>query len=187
MYGQNLSGSPKPAPSTQADKATRQAAAAAMQIERGRSNPGFAELPSVASSIAAPCKQPQACTAPQTPQTMPTSGPAQQQTIPQQQQAPQAPRPPQPHIAPPPASVPVQQTPTTPQIQREQVFSRPAMQQQFRPTFTAPNAMPWPRMPAPINPWAGRGYVQQQYRPPVIPPHQQIHQPEQQPPIQHPD
>jgi hypothetical protein len=53
--------------------------------------------------------------------------------------------------------------------------------------------MPWPRMPAPVNPWCIRGSTTQQFRPPVIQQQQQFYQPEQhqfhqqpeqQPPVQ---
>jgi hypothetical protein len=40
--------------------------------------------------------------------------------------------------------------------------------------------MPWPRMPAPVNPWNIRGSTSQQFRPPTIQQQHQFYQPEQQ-------
>jgi hypothetical protein len=122
-----------------------------MQAERGRSNPGFGELPSVASSVINMQQH-----------TQPNPHPQQQQQIPQQQQPTQTFQ-----------SAPMQ-------------LSRTITQQPFRgpqPQFSNPGAMPWPRMPAPINPWANRLTTPQQYQqytPPQMqqqappPPQQQI-------------
>jgi hypothetical protein len=101
-----------------------------MNIERGRSNPGFQELPSVASSLGnlqPPTQLPETSTASPTDSTvgtqqqLPPVPPTQQQVIPER--------------------------PTT------RIPTRPHFQQ---PRFTPPGFMAWPRMPAPFNPWAGR-------------------------------
>ncbi len=180
MYGQNLSGSPQPAPSARAEVTTRQAAAAAMQMERGRTNPGFSELPSVASSLTAPHKQPQASTASQLQQAPPAPSLAKQQSANLQQQAPQASSTSQPHTI---QSQPSQHPSATQQVQSAPTYNRPPVQQRPRlsnPTFSVPGAMPWPRMPAPVNPWAVRGYTPQQFQPPNPPQQQQYIQPDQQ-------
>jgi hypothetical protein len=155
-----------------------------MQIERGRSNPGFSELPSVASSLAPNKKQPPASIATQPQKDQPT--PIQQQTINPQQQVPQIPVPSQPHITPPTTSAPPQSSTGPQQTQSAPTYSRPPVQ--LRPRlpnlFSAPTAMPWPRMPAPVNPWAVRGFAPQQYHHPAQQQNFQYAQPEQQPPTQ---
>ena len=155
-----------------------------MQIERGRSNPGFSELPSVASSLAPNKKQPPASIATQPQKDQPT--PILQQTINSQQQVPQIPAPTQPHTTPPTTSAPPQSSTGPQQTQSAPTYSRPTVQ--LRPRlpnlFSAPTAMPWPRMPAPVNPWAVRGFAPQQYHHPAQQQNFQYAQPEQQPPTQ---
>jgi hypothetical protein len=183
--GKKFIGSPQPAPSLQAEITTRQAASAAMQIERGRSNPGFSELPSVASSLASNKKQPPASTATQPQKDQPT--PIQQQTINPQQQAPQVPVPSQPHTTPPTTSALPQSSTGPQQTQSAPTYSRPPVQLRPRlpnPAFSVPTAMPWPRMPAPVNPWAVRRYAPQLYQHPAPQQNIQYVQPEQQPPTQ---
>jgi hypothetical protein len=128
-----FTGSPPRAPSSSVDDATRRAASAAMQAERGRTNPGFGDLPSVASSIT----QPQAAPIPETQQQRPA--------------------------------------PKTTQTQPPQPSHNPVLQQirGIRPQFANPTAMPWPRMPAPINPWANRAAAPQQFQQYAPPPMQQ--------------
>jgi hypothetical protein len=114
-----------------------------MNIERGRSNPGFQDLPSVASSLGTqPPTQPTTANPP-SPTISNTS--TQQQTTaatPQQQQP-----------------IPERPTVTLP--------PRPPFQP---PRFTPPGFMAWPRMPAPFNPWAGRiGPTQPPQRPTATP------------------
>ncbi len=190
MHGHNLSGSPKPAPSKQAEVTTRQAAAAAMQIERGRSNPGFSELPSVASSLASNLKQPQPSSTSQPQQDQPVSAPKQQQLTPHQQQALPASIPSQPLTNPTPTSGPSIQPPAVQQVLTAPPYSRPITQHSIRqsvPAFSVPGAMPWPRMPAPVNPWNIRGSTPQQYRPPTIQQQHQFYQPDQQQFLQQPE
>jgi hypothetical protein len=126
-----------------------------MQAERGRTNPGFGDLPSVTSSIIQP----------------------------------------QPELIP----EPQQQRPAPQLIQSQPAQAGHTLQHQvrgIRPQFATPTAMPWPRMPAPINPWAHRTAAPQQFQqhaPPqmqqqVPPPpqhHQQAPQQHQQAPQQH--
>jgi hypothetical protein len=153
-----------------------------MQAERGRSHPGFESLPSVASSL--PQQQPSIPTLPSQIQEAQTQQHTQHQiplTAPQQQTIQQGPQQ-QPPVA------------ATQQIQIPQSY-RPQL-----PRFTTPPGfMPWPRMPAPFNPWAARAALPQfQPRPPQQIP-AQIHsavqadqgpqqppQAELQPPIQNP-
>ncbi len=113
MYGHNSTGSPQPAPSLQADMTTRQAAAAAMQIERGRSNPGFGELPLVASSLPPNPKQPQVTAAAQPQKDPPSAIHSQQLSINPQQRLPHTQAPIQPPVTSTTASVPIQPHPAS--------------------------------------------------------------------------
>jgi len=154
-----------------------------MQAERSRSHPGFETLPSVASTLP--------------PQQLPTHIPSGlPQEAPVQQHPLQQPQP-----------VPLQQQ--TIQQNTQQQISMVSTQQQHvqipssyrpqQPRFTTPPGfMPWPRMPAPFNPWAARAAPPQfTPRPPpqiqaqpqqVVQPDQGPQQPpmEFQPPLQNP-
>ena len=138
-----ISGSPQPASSIQAEITTRQAAAAAMQLERGRSNPGFSELPSVASSLAVPHNRIQSNTAPQ------------QQQAPPQQQAPQlhqAPQLQQQQQAPPPPPNLTKQQPTLPQLQAIPVPTSSSSHPVPAPTSQQPTVNPQQTAPAYTRP-----------------------------------
>ncbi len=140
MYGHNSTGSSKPAPSIQADMTTRQAAAAAMQIERGRSNPGFSELPSVASSLSSYLKQPKV-TATQPQKDPPSANPPQLLSNNSQQRVLQTQALTQPLITPTTTSAPIQPPTSSQQAQSAPVYSRPPVQQRPRlltPAFNAP-------------------------------------------------
>ncbi len=143
-----------------------------MQAERSRSHPGFESLPSVASSL--PQQQLPTPTPPSQIQEAQTQQHTQQQIPPmtlQQQTIQQGPQ-----LQVPVAATQQQQT-QIPQSYRPQL-----------PRFTTPPGfMPWPRMPAPFNPWAARAAPPQfQPRPPQIPaqifPAAQADQGPQQPP-----
>ncbi len=97
-----------------------------MNVERSRSNPGFQDLPSVASSLES---QPSIPQAPSDNTAAPAANPTPQQ---------------------PTQSAPTQ---TIPERPATRFPPRPPFQQ---PRFTPPGIMAWPRMPAPFNPWAGR-------------------------------
>ena len=152
-----------------------------MQAERSRSHPGFETLPSVASIL-----PPQQLPNP-TPSGQLQEAPAQLHT--EQQSQPQPTQTTQ--------QITQQQTPVV-ATQQQHVQIPPSYRPQ-QPRFTTPPGfMPWPRMPAPFNPWAARA-AQPQFTPRPPPQVQaqpqlivqadqgpQQHPMEIQPPIQNP-
>jgi len=155
-----------------------------MQAERSRSHPGFESLPSVASSL--PQQQPPIPTPPSQIQEAQTQQHTQQQIppmTPQQQTIQQGP----------------QQQVSVAATQQQQTQIPQSYRPQLPRFTTPPGFMPWPRMPAPFNPWAARAAPPQfQPRPPQQIPAQiyptvqadqspqQPPQAETQPPIQNP-
>ncbi len=112
-----------------------------MQAERSRSHPGFETLPSVVSTLP-PQQLPNPILSGQ-PQEAPVQQHTQQQSqpVPTQHQTIQ--------------QITQQQIPVV--ATQQQHVQIPSSYRPQQPRFTTPPGfMPWPRMPAPFNPWAAR-------------------------------